>query len=106
MLLSPLNTTVRLALSRKIKSNPKVVYHSLPEYAKVDLSSLTMTCTFFTSLFPGDVEPSEHDGETRFVQKNHIAKLSTTDALNLQRSICPASLRLAHSSGAYILGVI
>ena len=98
--------TVRLALCRKIKSNSKVVYHSLPEYAKVDVSSLTMTCTFFTSLFPVDVEPSEHDGETRFVQINHIAKLSTTDPLNLQRLICSALLWLAHSSGAYILGVI
>jgi len=52
------------------------------------------------------IELSEYDGKTRFVWKNHIAKLSATHPLNLQRSICLASLWLVHPSRARFLSVI
>ena len=55
------------------------------------------------------IEPSEHDGKTGktvFVQKNHILKLSITNPLNLQRSICLTSAWLAHPSTACLFRVI
>jgi len=56
--------------------------------------------------FLGVIEPSEHDGKTRFVQKNHFPKLSTTHPLNLQRSIYSGSLWLVHPSRACFIMVI
>ena len=106
-LLSPLNRMVRLALSRKI-----IFWSCLPLtpwglnlQRSIYLASLWLVHPS-RACFLEVIEPSEHDGNTLFVQKNHIPKLSTTDPLNLQRSICLASLWLVHPSRACFLSVI
>ena len=58
------------------------------------------------SCFLSVIEPSEYNGKTRVVRKNHITKLSATHLLNLQKLMCLALLWHVHRWRACFLCVI